>query len=189
MISNNDGNLEDADEFVNAPLPENDQFNNTYKIPNDENIIEKIYVNLRAYYYYPKVKNDNNDYVSNPLNNYVDYDSDKIIINKELDHSESKIKIIAPYKKGKMVGNINDFLTVDTSKIGIEYSKEEIENFFEYINGRGDINEICDITEKYRSYLENLKDTETDKYSEKYRVVGIINLYNYLTNKLLQLKK
>lgn len=190
LISNNEGNLEDEDVFVNAPLRENDQFINTYKIPNDVNVIgKKIYVNLRAKYIYPKVKNDNNDYVSNPLNNFVDYDSDKIIVNRELDHSDSKIKIIAPYKKGKMVGNINDFLTVDTSKIGIEYSKEEIENFFEFINGRGDINEICNIKEKYRSYLKNFKDTESNKYSEKYRVVGIINMYNYLINKLLELRK
>ena len=189
LISNIQGGLEDGAVFENAPLPENQQFKETYQIPNDENLIgRRIYVNLRASYIYPRVKN-NNRHGPNPLNNIVDFDSDTITINTKLEHSDSDIKIIAPYNNGEMVGKVNDFLTVDTSNIGIKYSNEEIESFFEYINGRGDINEICDIKQKYRTYLINFKDTDTVKYSEKYRVVGIINLYDYLVDKLLELRK
>ncbi len=92
------------------------------------------------------------------------------------------------YGNLKILGTplLGEFLTADTSKCSLTFSQAEIDEFFEWISGRGSLDTVLNIHNKYREFLERKQEriNGNENFSIKYRVVNIINFYDHLLNQL-----
>lgn len=97
---------------------------------------------------------------------------DNILIN----HSYRFEKTIKEY-------NLNKWFNCNP-KIKRSYKKDEIDTFYNWLNGRGSLEAVYDVKNTYQEYLN----TYNNSTVKKYQLVGLINFYDYLLNQLIELR-